>query len=38
MKMWDIPNNDTPNEQMIADLKSSRREGCLDLEMVIPWG
>lgn len=26
-------NNDTPSEQMMSDLKSSRREGCLDLEM-----
>lgn len=38
MKMWDVLNNDTPSEKMIADLKSSRRGGCLNLEMVIPRG
>lgn len=38
MKMRDNSNNDTASEQMIADLNSSRREGCLDLEMVIPCG
>lgn len=31
MKMWDVLNNDTPSEKMIADLKSSRRGGLFEL-------
>lgn len=37
MKMWDVSNKYTPSEQMIADFKSSKREGFLGLEIIIPW-
>lgn len=35
MKMWNVSNRYTPSEHMVADFMSSRKEGCLDSEIVI---